>query len=315
MLNIIVAYCFGFIRIFVIIFAVQFYINHPFGHYSLLTTTNQLNNMEKKRILIVTQEMDPYLAITEASKIANEIPKYMLESGMEIRVLMPKFGTINERRHRLHEVVRLSGINVIINDEDYPLVIKVASLPGARLQVYFLDNEDFFKRKLVFHDENNKFFDDNSDRMIFFCKGALETVRKFGWAPDIIHCFGWMTSLIPMYLKTTYKDDPIFANTKVIYSVFKNEFNDKLKNDFATKLAISEEISKKHIDMFKGGDNTSLLIGGLEYADGLVVGDSLDEKVTSHLKKAKGKQVLHIDSNEEKPVDIFGEFYQNILAN
>lgn len=259
--------------------------------------------------------MDPYLAITEASRIANEIPKYMLESGMEIRVLMPKFGTINERRHRLHEVVRLSGINVIINDEDYPLVIKVASLPGARLQVYFLDNEDFFKRKMVFHDEDNKFFDDNSDRMIFFCKGALETVRKFGWAPDIIHCFGWMTSLIPMYLKTTYKDDPIFANTKVIYSVFKNEFNENLKNDFANKLAISEEISKKHIDYFKNGDNTSLTIGGLEFADGLIVGESLDEKVSSHLKKAKGKQVLKITENEEQPVNIFGEFYQNILAN
>lgn len=271
--------------------------------------------MEKRRILIITQEMDPYLALTEASKITNELPKYMLESGMEIRVLMPKFGTINERRHRLHEVVRLSGINVIINDEDFPLVIKVASLPGARLQVYFLDNEDFFKRKLVFHDENNKFFDDNSDRMIFFCKGALETVRKFGWAPDIIHCFGWMTSLIPMYLKTTYKDDPVFANAKVIYSVFNNEFKDRLKNDFATKLAISEDISKKHVEYFKAGDNTSLLIGGSQFADALVVGDTLDARVSNHLKKAKGKKVLRINSMQETPVNIFGEFYQNIINN
>ena len=129
--------------------------------------------MEKKRILIITQEMDPYINLTEASKIINELPKHILENGNEIRVLMPKFGNINERRHRLHEVVRLSGINVIINDEDYPLVIKVASLPGARLQVYFLDNEDFFKRKSVFEDENNNFYEDNSDRMVFFCKGAL----------------------------------------------------------------------------------------------------------------------------------------------
>ena len=271
--------------------------------------------MEKKRILIITQEMDPYLALTEASKIANELPKYMQDKGLEIRVLMPKFGTINERRHRLHEVVRLSGINVIINDEDYPLVIKVASLPGARLQVYFLDNEDFFKRKLVFHDENNKFFDDNSDRMIFFCKGALETVRKFGWSPDIIHCFGWMTSLIPMYLKTTYKDDPIFTNTKVVYSVAKNEFKDKLKKDFMIKVAISEDIQKKHLEFFKDGDNTSLNIGGVQFADGLVVGDSLDEKVTSHLKKSKGKQVLKMHSNEEDPLNMLNNFYQNILAN
>lgn len=271
--------------------------------------------MEKKRILIVTQEMDPYLALTEASKIANELPKHIQDEGMEIRVLMPKFGTINERRHRLHEVVRLSGINVIINDEDYPLVIKVASLPGARLQVYFLDNEDFFKRKTIFHDENNKFFDDNSDRMIFFCKGVLETVRKFGWGPDIIHCFGWMTSLIPMYLKTTYKDDPIFANTKVIYSVAKNEFKDTLKKDFTVKLAISDDISKKHIEFFKNGDNTSLNIAGVEFADALLVGDSLDAKVSSHLKKSKGKKVLKLNAKEENPLPLLTDFYNNIMAN
>ena len=271
--------------------------------------------MEKKRILIVTQEMDPYLALTEASKIANELPKYMQDKGVEIRVLMPKFGTINERRHRLHEVVRLSGINVIINDEDYPLVIKVASLPGARLQVYFLDNEDFFKRKLVFHDENNKFFDDNSDRMIFFCKGVLETVRKFGWAPDIIHCFGWMTSLIPLYLKTTYKDDPIFTNTKVVYSVAKNEFKGKMKADFTTKLAISEEILKKHTEFFKDGDNTSLNIAGSQFADALIIGDLLDEKVQSHVKKAKGKKTMKLSDNEEDPLPLFNAFYQNILSN
>ncbi|MBL7777006.1 MAG: glycogen/starch synthase [Chitinophagales bacterium] len=271
--------------------------------------------MEKKKVLIITQELDPYLAITEAAKIANGVPKHMLESGMEIRVLMPKFGTINERRHRLHEVVRLSGINIIINDEDFPLVIKVASLPGARLQVYFLDNEDFFKRKLVFHDEDNKFFEDNSDRMIFFCKGALETVRKFGWPPDIIHCFGWMTSLIPMYLKTTYKDDPVFANAKVIFNVFENEFKEKLKKDFTTKLAISEDIQKKHIDFFKEGDNTSLLIGGVEFADALVIGEKMDNKVQTHVKKAKGKAVLKLSDAEEDPVMRVSEFYRNIWAN
>lgn len=271
--------------------------------------------MEKKRILIITQEMDPYVAFTEVSKIANELPKYMQDSGMEIRVLMPKFGTINERRHRLHEVVRLSGINVIIDDEDFPLVIKVASLPGARLQVYFLDNEDFFKRKLLFHDENNKFFDDNSDRMIFFCKGTLETVRKFGWAPDIIHCIGWMTSLIPMYLKTTYKDDPVFANAKVIYSVARNEFKDKLKSNFTTKLAISNDISKKHLEFFKAGDNTSLNIAGTEFADALIVGEELDEKVQSHVKKSKGKKVMKLAIKEENPLPLFSTFYKNILSN
>jgi starch synthase len=272
--------------------------------------------MEKKRILIVTHEMDPYINLTQAAKIANSLPKYLQDNGMEIRVLMPKFGNINERRHRLHEVVRLSGINVIINDEDYPLVIKVASLPGARLQVYFLDNEDFFKRKAVFEDENNNFYEDNSDRMIFFCKGALETVRKFGWAPDLIHCFGWMTSLIPMFLKTTYKDDPIFANSKVIYTLSNDYFKTKLKADFSTQLQISDSITKKHVDYFKEGDNKSLNIGGSEFADALLIEDNLEEAMTAYVKKAKGKMVLRLkNNNDEESLPLVSDFYKNILAN
>ncbi len=181
--------------------------------------------MDKKRVLIITQEMTPYLNGTEMSEIAHHLPKYIQDKGNELRVLMPRFGTINERRHRLHEVVRLSGMNIILNDDDYPLIIKVASLPGARLQVYFLDNEDLFKRKHVFHDENEKFYDDNAERMVFFCKAALETVKKFQWPPDIIHCHGWMTSLIPMFIRTAYKNEPVFQNTKIIFSTYKGTFD------------------------------------------------------------------------------------------
>ncbi|MCW3128311.1 MAG: Starch synthase [Bacteroidetes bacterium] len=284
--------------------------------YTSLLFNHKITEMEKKRILIVTHEMDPYINLTQAAKIANSLPKYLQDNGMEIRVLMPKFGNINERRHRLHEVVRLSGINVIINDEDYPLVIKVASLPGARLQVYFLDNEDFFKRKAVFEDENNNFYEDNSDRMIFFCKGALETVRKFGWAPDLIHCFGWMTSLIPMFLKTTYKDDPIFANSKVIYTLSNDYFKNKLKADFSTQLQISDSITKKHVDYFKEGDNKSLNIGGSEFADALLVEDNLEEAMSAYVKKAKGKMVLRLkNNNDEESLPLVSDFYKNILAN
>ena len=273
--------------------------------------------MDKKRILIVTHEMDPYVNLTNAAKIASTLPKYLQDSGMEIRVLMPKFGNINERRHRLHEVVRLSGINVIINDEDYPLVIKVASLPGARLQVYFLDNEDFFKRKNVFEDDNNNFFEDNSDRMIFFCKGSLETVRKFGWSPDIIHCFGWMTSLIPMFLKTTYKDDPIFANSKVIYTLTNDYFKEKLKDNFSTQLQISDNITQKHVDFFKKGDNASLNAGGSEFADALLVAEDLDVATSDIVKKSKKKMVLRLatDANGSEALPLVGDFYNNILAN
>ncbi len=282
---------------------------------NILFIHQNISEMEKKRILIVTQEMDPYLNLTQAAKIANSLPKYIQENGMEIRVLMPKFGNINDRRHRLHEVVRLSGINVIINDEDYPLVIKVASLPGARLQVYFLDNEDFFKRKNVFEDDDNNFYEDNSDRMIFFCKGSIETVRKFGWSPDIIHCIGWMTSLIPLYLKTTYKNDPIFTNSKVVYTVSQNSFENKLNKNFADQIQISESITQKHIDFFKDGDNTSLTIGGSEFADALIVEESLDEKVSKYVKKTKGKPIFTLTSVDDSSLPLVNDFYQNILAN
>jgi starch synthase len=282
---------------------------------NILFIHQNISEMEKKRILIVTQEMDPYLNLTQAAKIANSLPKYIQENGMEIRVLMPKFGNINDRRHRLHEVVRLSGINVSINDEDYPLVIKVGSLPGARLQVYFLDNEDFFKRKNVFEDENNNFYEDNSDRMIFFCKGTIETVKKFGWSPDIIHCIGWMTSLIPLYLKTTYKDDPIFTNSKVVYTVSQNSFENKLSKNFADQIQISESITRKHIDFFKDGDNTSLMIGGSEFADALIVEEIINEKVSKYVKKTKGKPIFTLTSVDDSALPLVNDFYQNILAN
>ena len=157
--------------------------------------------MRKKKVLIVTQEMQPYTSSTEISEVSRKLPQYIQEKGIEIRILMPRFGAINERRHRLHEVVRLSGMNIIVEDDDYPLVIKVASLPEGRMQVYFLDNDDFFRRKHIFLDEQDQPFTDNADRMVFFCKGVIETVKKFGWAPDIVHCHGWMTSLVPLYMK------------------------------------------------------------------------------------------------------------------
>src|ERR1700733_1104091 len=228
--------------------------------------------MNKKRILIITQEMKPYLIVSEIAKIAHQLPVHLQEQGMEIRVLMPKFGGINERRHRLHEVVRLSGINIIIDNDDYPLMIKVASLPSARLQVYFMDNEDYFKRKSVFRDEQDNFYDDNGERMIFFCKSALETVKKFGWPPHVIHCHGWMSSLLPLYLKTAYKKEPVFSYSKIIYTAQANQFKEKLNPNFMKKALISNEIKEKDLEPFKDGTNSALTIGAGKSADVVVFG-------------------------------------------
>ena len=173
--------------------------------------------MEKNKILYVTQEINPFLIQSEISNLVRTLSQGVHETDKEIRIFMPRFGVINERRHQLHEVIRLSGMNLIINDYDHPLIIKVASIPQIRIQVYFIDNEEFFKRKFVFNGEDGKFFNDNDERSMFFCKGVLETVKKLGWVPEIIHCHGWMSALMPVYLKTQYQNDPHFSNAKVIY--------------------------------------------------------------------------------------------------
>jgi starch synthase len=229
--------------------------------------------MSKKKILYVTQEMKPFTNLSEISEIVRDLAQASMNSGMEVRILMPKFGTINERRHRLHEVVRLSGMNIIVDDDDYPLIIKVASLPGARLQVYFLDNEEFFKRKNIFEDEKGKPFEDNQERMIFFCKGVIETLKKFGWPPDIVHCHGWMTSLIPVYLKRAYKTEPLFKNCKVIYSSYDTEIEKSFNDEFIEKAQINH-LEEEDLSSFQKNGSVNLLEGAMEFADSIVTSDS-----------------------------------------
>src|SRR6185503_11633141 len=192
--------------------------------------------MKKAKVLFVSQEITPFLELTEISKIARNLPQGIQEKGKEIRTFMPRFGVINERRNQLHEVIRLSGMNLIIDDTDHPLIIKVSSIQSARMQVYFIDNKEYFQRKMFFHDVKKKFFKDNEDRMIFFCRGVLETVKKLGWAPDLIHCHGWMTSLIPFYVKTSYKEDPMFKNSRVVYSTYMQDLNEGFSANFPKKL-------------------------------------------------------------------------------
>ena len=254
----------------------------------------------KKRILFIANEMSPYLELTEFAEIVNKLAVLSNDNNLEVRCIMPKFGSINERRHRLHEVVRLSGINVTIDNDDYPLVIKVASLPNARLQVYFLDNDDYFKRKFVFTDENEKWYDDNGLRTVLFCKGALETVKKFGWPPDIIHCSGWMTGLIPMFIKCAYKKEPIFSNSKVVFTIGQNTFKEKMGSDFLKLATINDNITKKELEIFKDNNNIALYKGGAHFADAITFGaENVDKKLTEEFSKVKGKKVLHFDPESD----------------
>jgi starch synthase len=254
----------------------------------------------KKRILFIANEMSPYLELTEFAEIVNKLAVLSNDSNMEVRCIMPKFGVINERRHRLHEVVRLSGINVTINNDDYPLVIKVASLPNARLQVYFLDNEDFFRRKFIFTDEKEEWFDDNGLRTVLFCKGALETVKKFGWPPDIIHCSGWMTGLIPMYIKTAYKKEPVFSHSKIVYTIGETTFKEKMEPDFLKLIAINDHVTAKDQEVYKENNNVAMFRGGATYADAVTFGsEKTDKKLMEEFSKVKGKKIMKYNAESD----------------
>jgi starch synthase len=267
----------------------------------------------KKRILFIANELSPYLELTEYSEIANKVAIKAYENGFEVRCIMPRFGVINERRHRLHEVVRLSGINVSIENDDLPLQIKVASLPNARLQVYFLENEDLFRRKSVFNDESEKWFDDNGLRTIFFCKGALETVKKFGWPPDIIHCSGWMTGLIPFYLKTVYKKEPVFSHTKVVFTIGQNTFKEKLGNDFIKKALIHPSLKEKDMEVFKEANNTAMFRGGATFADAITFGaDKVEKKLVDEFSKVRGKKTLPF--NAESDLTDYLQLYSDLAS-
>ena len=264
----------------------------------------------KKKILLITQEMEPYTGLSEIAELAYRLPLFLNDNKCEIRILMPRFGTINERRHRLHEVVRLSGMNIIVNDDDYPLIIKVASLPNSRIQVYFLDNDEFFKRKSVFEDSEGKDFDDNIDRAVFFCKGAIETVRKFGWAPDIIHCHGWMTSLIPLYLRTAYKNDPIFQSSKIVYSLYDTLQQEFTFDEFGQKASINNLEEEDLLD-YRTDDLADLHKGAIIYADAVIRGsETMNEAVESALVHSE-KPVLDY-TNVETGLPPILEFYNSL---
>ncbi len=252
--------------------------------------------MSKIRILYVASEINPFLQTTEVSDFVRKLPQAMQEKGMEIRILVPRFGLINERKNRLHEVVRLSGINISVGDEEKPLIIKVASIPNAKLQVYFIDNEDYFHRKSVFHDKENKFYEDNDERAIFFCKGVIETVRKLGWAPDIVHCNDWITSFIPLYLKTTYKNDPLFKNTKTVFTIYNNSFTHKFKGDLMGKVRMMD-IEDNMLGHLKSADYEGFIKLGAQFSDVvLMAGDN--KKLEGLVKKIKETKIETIEKDD-----------------
>ncbi len=268
--------------------------------------------MEKTKVLFVSQEITPYLPETEMSTIGRYLPQGIQERGKEIRAFMPRFGTINERRNQLHEVIRLSGMNLIIDDTDHSLIIKVASIQMARMQVYFIDNEDYFHRKHTVMDAKGKYFSDNDERAIFFARGVLETVKKLRWSPDVVHCHGWFTGLVPLYLKKAFAEDPLFHNTKVVYSLYQDSFDETFTTNFSKKLKV-DGISDDDIAVLGTPDYLSLSKLAINMSDAIIMGN---EEVNEELKKyaiESGKPFLGHQSKDEY-VDAYSKFYDDILA-
>lgn len=270
--------------------------------------------MSPKKILYITQEILPYLPETEISNISRHLPQAIQEKGHEIRTFMPKYGTINERRNQLHEVIRLSGMNLIIDDTDHSLVIKVASIQSARMQVYFIDNEDYFENREILVDANGEEYADNDERSIFFIRGVMETIKKLRWVPDIIHCHGWFTALAPFYIKKGYKDDPCLKNAKVVYSIYDESFNKPFNNGFSDKLRFDTIGDTEIEDIANRGtiDYLELTKLALDYSDGVVLAsDNVNREIEKYISEKNIPHIGYTQDFEEKATNI-EEFYKKI---
>lgn len=264
--------------------------------------------MKEPKVLIISTEVIPYMPETDMSFLAFESAKLAFNNGMQTRIFMPRFGVVNERRHQLHEVIRLSGINLIIDDIDMPLIIKVASIPKERMQVYFIDNDDYFKRKAVFTDEDNELFEDNDERIIFFTKGVIETVKKLNWDPDIIHLNGWMTSLIPLYLREYYKDDALFKDSKIITALYNDGFEGNINSDLSRKVAF-DQIDESHLKTIQPPNHSNLQKLAIEKSDSIIFAQDIVSEEVRKFVSDQGKPTLDFHNREEFP-DAYLEFYK-----
>jgi len=265
--------------------------------------------MEKAKVLYISQEIQPYNAERTISKVARYLPEYVKENtDKDVRLFMPKYGTINERRYQLHEVIRLSGINMVIDDVDYPLIIKVASVPEAKMQVYFMDNEELFSRKSDLGDDKTPFFADNDTRMAFFCQGVLETINKLGWIPDVIHCHGWMTSIIPAYIKKNYADEPVFKNAKIVFSAY-NNMGGELNSALASK-AVKGDVTMNELSMIAEPTWENLTKFAAKWSDGVVL-CSENNVMEDYFEKNK---ISYIKDTSTEDYEVVNGFYDRVLA-
>lgn len=263
-----------------------------------------------KKLLFINQEIFPYVPKSEMSEKGCELPSKMSEAGHEVRTFMPKWGIINERRGQLHEVIRLSGMNIIIDDTDHPLIIKVASIPQTRLQVYFIDNEDFFMKRKMAANEEGEEYADNGERAIFFARGVIETVKKLRWTPDVIHCQGWMSAVVPLYIKKVYASEPTFNNTKIVTSLFNSNLQNGVGENFKKSLEF-REVNPKTLKKYKENfDYTELLKLAIDYSDAVIEAEAdVDKTLLDYAKDCNKPMIMNTDANK---IEAYRTLYEQI---
>ena len=269
--------------------------------------------MANNKILYICQQIMPYLPENEESRLSRQLSQAMQEHGNEVRTFMPRYGCVNERRNQLHEVIRLSGMNLIINDNDHQLIIKVSSIPSARIQIYFIDNDDFFSRKAVLTDEEGKEFADNDARMMFFARGVLETVKKLQWRPSVVHCHGWFSAIAPLYLRNMFKDDPILCDSKIVVSLYEDKFSRPLDATLAEKLE-NEGVKSDNLSTLEVPSYENLMRFVIDNVDGVIVGSQSADKSLIDYARECGKQVLDYQSPEDEDFyDNYDRFYEGLF--
>lgn len=268
----------------------------------------------KNRVLFVSQEIMPFMEETEIGKITRHLPQGIQERRKEIRTFMPRYGSINERRCQLHEVVRLSGMNLIIDGTDHPLIIKVASIQQARMQVYFIDNDDYFRRKFVLEDAAGIPFPDNNERSVFFNRGVLEIVKKLGWSPGVIHCHGWFASLLPLYVKTAYATNPLFSESKVVVSVYNDMYQGQMQE--MERFLAFQSITEKDMQLFKQGSWKDIMMGAISFADAVVQGsETIDPEIDTFIKETGKPFLPYQPTDTEEYIDVYNNFYDKLLED
>ena len=282
--------------------------------FTIFATDYEQEELEKmaNKVLFITQEIIPYVSESAMAQMGRTLPQAIQEKGREIRTFMPKWGNVNERRNQLHEVIRLSGMNLIIDDTDHPLIIKVASIQAARMQVYFIDNDDYFQHRLMATDENGIEYTDNDERAIFYARGVLETVKKLRWCPEVIHCQGWISAFVPLYIKRTYTEEPSFRDSKVVFSLFGDEPTSVLQENIIEKLML-KGVERSDVEdiLPKGATYKDLCKMAIAYSDGVIQNSEKVDPELLEYAREKGIPVLEYQP-EETFADAVSKFYDEV---